>query len=157
VALAVHSLVDFNLRIPSNAALAAFLTAAALGSTGLRLVLLSPLRCRLLAALVGSCLLAISASWLVRDADPAEILQRAASAPTAAARSLRVRQADAALRSAVSRRPTDAPSWLLLAWVYAERGEATVAASLATYAVSLDPERDALRTAAEPLIRSAQQ
>ena len=36
VALAVHSAVDFNLRIPSNAALAALLAAAALGPAGVR-------------------------------------------------------------------------------------------------------------------------
>ena len=156
LALAVHSLVDFNLRIPSNAALAAFLAAAALGSAGVRLVPLSPLRCRILAALVGSCLLATSSIWLARDEDPAEILQRAASAPSAVARSLRVRQADAVLRSAVNRRPADAPSWLLLAWIYAERGDATAATALATHAVSLDPQHAALRAAAEPFIRSAQ-
>ena len=34
VALAVHSAVDFNLRIPSNAALAALLAAAAAGAAG---------------------------------------------------------------------------------------------------------------------------
>jgi hypothetical protein len=148
-ALSVHSLVDFNLRIPSNAALAAFAAAAAAAAAGVRPRPMS----RPLAAGLGIGALALAAAtarlperpWLLARTE----LQAAASAGAPAVRRLRLERASVALERALRQRPAAAESWLLLAFTHQALGRADSAAALARHALVLDPERPGLREAVE--------
>ncbi len=151
LALAVHSAFDFNLRIPSNAALAAFVAALVAATSGQRPVPMSR------AATGGLGLLAALLLGLALRVPPdsaaaarAEVVS-AALAETAEVRALRLERAEAALRQALERRPAHAESWLLLAAVRADRGDPVGAAALAHQAASLDPQRKELAGAAEKL------
>jgi O-antigen ligase len=153
VALAVHSAVDFNLRIPSNATLAAVLAASVAGVAGPRPRPLSrPVS--ILLALVGLALL------LAVVAEPREPwraaygeIQAASVAETPESLALRLERTEVALERFLRRRPAHAESWLMLAGVRAARGDPASAATLAGHAIVLDPEREALREAARPLQR----
>jgi O-antigen ligase len=150
-ALAVHSAVDFNLRIPSNAALAALAAAAAAGAAGARPLPLPRtatlgLAALALALLVGAARLPES-PWLAARAEAAA----AAAAPSPVVRRLRLERAEAALSRLLRRRPAHAESWLMLAGARAARGDAAAAASLARHAAWLDPERPGLAAAARRL------
>jgi len=151
-ALAVHSAVDFDLRIPSNALVAAFLVALAAAASGTR-----PLRGPAVAAAFSLAVLV--GLWLAPE--PArEVAGRAiagaVSATSPEARLLRLTQADEALSSRLSRRPADAEAWLLLAWTRAAGEDGRAAVALARYATSLDPERGGLSKAADALIRAVE-
>jgi cytochrome c-type biogenesis protein CcmH/NrfG len=153
-AVAVHSAVDFSLRIPSNATLAAFLAALAAAASGSR-----PLRAP---ALVAALPLAVLVGlWLARPEPDEDVFRRAiagaASATLPEARVLRLTQAEGALTARLGRRPADAEAWLLLAWTRASGANGGAAVALARHAVSLDPERDGLRAAADAIIRSVEQ
>jgi O-antigen ligase len=159
-ALAVHSLVDFSLRIPSNALLAAFLLAMAAATRGVRGPELSR---RAAGVASGLALLSASAwslfgvpavtkperAWLQAGAEAA----LARRAPAREVRELRVERAHAAAREAVSLRPAFAEGWLLLAALERERGGAEAARDLARHAAWLDPRRPELAAAAEALGR----
>lgn len=148
VALAVHSAFDFNLRIPSNAVLFAFVASVAAAASGLRAwpgarpsgVALGLLAALLLALALGSA------------PDPAPAARRevaeAVTADRPEVRALRLDRAETALRRTLERRPAHAESWLLLAAVRAQRGEAAAAAALSRHASALDPQRKELQTAA---------
>jgi O-antigen ligase len=146
-ALSVHSLVDFNLRIPSNAALAALAAAAAAAAAGVRP---RPMP-RPLAAGLGIGALALAAAtarlpdrpWLLARAE----LQAAGSASAPAVRRLRLQRAEVALERAVRQRPAAAESWLLLAFSHQALGRADTASAYARHALVLDPERPGLREA----------
>lgn len=150
LALAVHSLVDFNLRIPSNAALAAVLAAIAAGAAGPRLRSLNRPVAATLALAVAGLLTALTllppAAWHAAHDE----IRHADRATTVDSRALRLDRAEAALARVLQKRPAYAESWLLMASVRAAKGDAA-AAPLARYAVTLDPERPALREAAERL------
>jgi O-antigen ligase len=151
IAVAVHSAVDFNLRIPSNAALAALLAATAAGATGVgRRPLSRPASAVLVLGALG--LLAAAAAL---PADPSlsarEEARLAGVAATPEARGLRLGRAEAALGRVLRLRPAHAESWLMLAGVRGAAGDAATASSLAAHAVALDPERPALREAASRL------
>lgn len=153
VALAVHSAVDFNLRIPSNAALAAVLVASAAAVAGVRPRPLSRSASALLALLV----LALLAAVFVLPAEPwraaRDEVRLVGRATTPESRALRLERAEVALGRLLRRRPAHAESWLTLAGVRAGEGDPASATSLADHAVALDPEREALREAARPLRR----
>jgi len=153
IALAVHSAVDFNLRIPSNAALATVLAAAAAGAAGLRQ---RPLP-RLLGAGLAAGAVALLVAVLALPAEPwldaLDEARRAGEATTPEARALRLERSDGALVRVLQRRPAFAESWLVLAGVRAAAGDSPAAAALARHAVALDPERQALRDAAGTLER----
>ncbi|MCG6924503.1 MAG: O-antigen ligase family protein [Acidobacteria bacterium] len=153
VALAVHSAVDFNLRIPSNAALAAVLASAAAGAAGVRPRPLS----RRVAAVLGLLVIALLAAVVRLPTEPwlaaREEARLAGMATTPESRGLRRGRAEVALTRLLRRRPAHAESWLMLAGVRAASADRVSAASLAGHAVALDPERAALREAAEPLRR----
>jgi tetratricopeptide (TPR) repeat protein len=146
-ALAVHSAVDFNLRIPSNAALAALAAAALAAAAGARP---RPLA-RPLAAGLALCALALAAAtarlsdrpWLAARAE----LQAAVAATTPAVRRLRLERAEAALSGVLRRRPAHAESWLMLAGTHRALGRPATAAAFARHALALDPERPGLREA----------
>jgi O-antigen ligase len=139
-ALAVHSLVDFDLRIPSNAALAAVLAAAAAGAVGVRS---QPLPRRGSFAAGGvALLLLVRLSTLPppASAEARERVREAALSGTGDALPLRLERAEASLLRALSRRPGEAETWLQLAAVRTVRGDAS-AAALARHAASLDPQQ----------------
>jgi len=153
VALAVHSAVDFNLRVPSNAALAAVLASAAAGAAGVRPRPLSRPVAAAGALLVLVLLAAVvrlpSEPWLVAR----EQARLVGVATTPESRALRLERAEIALGRLLRRRPAHAETWLMLAGVRAGGADPVSAASLADHAVALDPERAALREAAGPLRR----
>jgi O-antigen ligase len=149
LALAVHSLVDFNLRIPSNSLLFAFLAATVLAC-------LAPSRESRgsLAALVSLCLLALlavahlpSPRWI----DTAGVTSLAQSRLSIAP--LRARQVEDELRRFVNARPGDAEAWVWLGWSRATLGRREEGSALAGYGASLDPQRQALGEAAARLSR----
>ncbi len=150
-ALAVHSAVDFNLRIPSNAALAALAAAAAAGAAGVRSrALPRAAAVSLAAAAVGLLVAAVrlpETPWL---AARAEVVGVGTSA-SADVRRLRLERAEAALSRLLRTRPAHAESWLMLAGVRAARGDAAAAAALARHAAWLDPGRPGLVEAAQAL------
>jgi O-antigen ligase len=148
VALAVHSAVDFNLRIPSNAALAAVAAAAVAAGAGLRRRPLE--RASALAFATAAALLAVAVVAQPRERWTAarQEVVAAATAPVEAVRRLRLERARAALAEVLRRRPGHAESWLMLAGVEQALGRHAAAAGLARHAAELDPERPGLREAA---------
>jgi cytochrome c-type biogenesis protein CcmH/NrfG len=154
VALAAHETVDFNLRIPSNAALAALAAAAAAGAAGVRP---RPLpRAGALALAAGAAALLASAvslpdrPWLAARQEAVQ----AAAAVAPAVRQLRLARAEADLGGLLRRRPGHAESWLLLGGTRAALGDAAAGAALAAHAAWLDPERPGLAEAAARLAPS---
>lgn len=150
-ALAAHSAVDFNLRIPSNAALAALAAAAAAGAAGVRPRPLPRAGAAGLAAGALALLLAAASlpdrPWL---AARQEAVQAVASVAPAVRR-LRLERAEAALLRLLGRRPAQAESWLLLAGTRAALGDAASGAVLARHAAWLDPGRPGLAAAVDGL------
>jgi O-antigen ligase len=151
VALAVHSAVDFNLRIPSNGALAALAAAAAAGAAGVRP---RPLP-RAAAVVLSVCALAfVLAAASLPDRPWLGVRQEAILATTSvtpAVRRLRLERAEEGLARLLARRPAHAESWLLLAGTRSALGDATSGAALARHAVWLDPGRPGLAEAADRL------
>jgi O-antigen ligase len=149
VALAVHSGVDFDLRIPSNAALAALAASALAGVAGLRSKPLARTTCLALGALV--CALAFVALSPASAGDAASAAREhviaAAATPLPEARRLRLERAAAALCDLLRRRPAHAESWLLLAGVDHALGRQAAAAAFARRAAWLDPGRTGMRQA----------
>jgi len=148
-AAAAHSGVDFVLRIPSNAALAAALVAVSAALAGPRPRPLGRRGSLVLAglvALLGGALLALPAS---PSALARERVREAALAATPEARALRLDRAEDALRRALAWRPAHAEAWLQLAAVRRARGDDASAIALARHAVALDPQRPDLRRSAE--------
>ncbi len=148
VALALHSAVDFDLRLPSNAALAALAAAAAAAGSGEREKPLGRAASAVL-ALGAMLLLGATLGLAAPQPSPPEDLRLVASASSAPVRQLRLARAEAALSSLLRRRPAHAESWLMLAGVRGARGDPAGAAALARRAVWLDPLRPGLREAAE--------
>lgn len=137
-ALAVHGLIDFNLRIPANAALAAVMAALALAPLAAeRRPPTSALAAGALAVLLASAALLPLASarrgWVEE--------RRGVVARDPVVRDVKQRRLQAELRRAVAQRPTDLEPWLLLAWVEALRGGSERSAALAAHALALDPRR----------------
>jgi O-antigen ligase len=154
--LLVHSGFDFDLRIPSNAILAALLVSVVAAGLPLRPARAGPTRAA--AAAFGlAALLVLTRSTL--DFDPAarwaqarSEAQMTAQSALPEARALHLDRTERRLRATLRSRPAHAEAWLLLAGVRAERGDAS-ARELARHAVELDPERADLRSAAEVLGR----
>jgi hypothetical protein len=150
-ALAAHSAVDFNLRIPSNAALAALAAAAAAGAAGVRPRPLSRAGAMGLAA-AALALLAAAASlpdrpWLAARQEAAQ----AGASADAAVRRLRLERAEVALTRVLGRRPAQAESWLLLAGTRAALGDSAAGVAMARHAAWLDPGRPGLAEAVDRL------
>jgi O-antigen ligase len=149
IALFVHSCVDFNLRIPSNAALAALAAALAAAVLGPRTGYLSrPLAAALaLGALALAALVARppDAPWLAARAE----LEAAESSTLPAARRMRLERSESELRRALRSRPAHAESWLLLAYTQQALGRRDTAAAFARHALGLDPQRPGLAEAVE--------
>jgi O-antigen ligase len=149
VALLVHSAFDFNLRIPSNALLFAFLAAMSMAAGCPVQLRAAALRAR--AACVLALLGALGAAGATAMAtSPGQVLPVTDSYST-----LRRQRAEAALTEHLGLRPADAEAWLVLGWVRAARGAAADGMALARYGASLDPLREPLqRQAALLLVRA---
>jgi len=154
-ALAVHSAFDFDLRIPSNAALGALAVAMAVASVGgsARALGRGPAAALALGALLllASVLTLPERPWRAAR----EEARRALAAPEGPVRTLRLLRAEAALVALLRARPGHAESWLMLAAVRRASGDPSTAAALARRALWLDPGRLGLREAALPLTAAA--
>jgi O-antigen ligase len=156
VLLLVHSAFDFNLRIPSNALLAALLAAVVAAGAPLRPV--APRAAGAAAAAFGlAALLALlpagapidpAAAWEQARSEA----RRAAASTMPAARTLYLDRTEQALQETLRKRPAHAEAWLLLAGARAERGHPS-AADLAGHALRLDPQRPDLRGPVQALSR----
>jgi O-antigen ligase len=147
VALLVHGLVDFNLRIPSNAIMAGALMALAVAPVGA-----APWRGPSRWAPVA--LVAAAAIVYATRTDPAPILSEARAFAVkgyAPAAPLRISMADRRVRDYLGRRPADPEGWLLAAWTTGMRGDPAGAQDLAAYAITLDPQRASVSEAARGL------
>jgi O-antigen ligase len=145
-ALLVHSVFDFNLRIPSNALLFAFLSALALAAAGAA----EPGEGRrpwgaLAVAVALAFAVAIPAASTRHLPDEAAAFAVKGGRPVTA---LRVAQATEALTAHLRLRPADAESWLFLAWLRAAGGTQDDARTLARHAAELDPQRAAIQSEA---------
>jgi O-antigen ligase len=150
-ALAAHSAVDFNLRIPSNAALAALAAAAAAGAAGVRP---RPLSRAAAVGLAAGALALLAAATSLPDRPWLTARQEAVQAAVAtepSVRRLRLERAEVALARVLGRRPAQAESWLLLAGTRSALGDAAAGAVLARHAAWLDPSRPGLEEAVDRL------
>jgi O-antigen ligase len=149
-ALLFHSAFDFNLRIPSNALLFAFLCALALAAaTPEPAALAGGVRRHLgIAPVAVALVLAVLTPAAPTSALPEEALAFAAKGGRPVT-PLRVQQATEAVAAGLRRRPANAPAWLFLAWLRSSAGAQADAATLARHAASLDPQRAALVEAAK--------
>ena len=153
-ALAVHGLVDFNLRIPSNAimfvALMAF-TMAPLGSLAWR----TPRRWAFVAAVaaVAVTYLSLATPWPSLGEARASAV-KAQEAQQKEGRSARLWIANRNVRAYLGRRPADPEAWLLAAWTTSAIGDGDRkdAAALARYAVTLDPQSPDAQEAMRALV-----
>jgi O-antigen ligase len=145
VALTVHGLVDFNLRIPSNALM--FVSLAVLAAAPLGCVAHAGRRRWAFPAA-----LALIALVSARAADPWPLLRDARASALKvdpAAPALRLALADRHLRQYLAARPADPEAWLLASWVAARAGRTDDATGLVHHAIALDPQSPALLAAAK--------
>ena len=149
--VAVHSLVDFPLRLPAVATAAALAATvlAALGPRAPEAVEPVPRRSWWPVRTVLAGTLVLLAGQLAVPGTP----PRAASLPEvrlvtrAGARPApsRARVSEARLRQHLRTRPGDAYGWMILAWLRASAGDHAAGRALARHAVALDPTREPLR------------
>ena len=148
-ALLVHSTFDFNLRIPSNALLFAFLCALALAAATPESATtrrpIGALAVALAVALALALAVATPATPSLNLPDEARAFAVKGGRP---ATPLRVAQATGALTAHLQRRPADAEAWLFLAWLRSVGGALDDAKALARYAAQLDPQRAAIQSEA---------
>jgi len=148
VALGVHSLFDFNLRIPSNALLAVALLLYALPSRPHAGAPRQRLRARVVSGLIVmvGIVVGVLASWSEPAWDP-RTLARASGRED---RQLRHASLQATLVELLRERPAASLAWAQLAWLRhsASREEA---AELARWGLGLDPQNLALQRATERL------
>jgi len=151
-ALTVHGLVDFNLRIPSNATMLIALMALAmapLGSVawpgwkrwgGVALVMVvaiaSANQAEAWPALRHARVLAVKATQPGREG----------------AADMRLSMADGRVREYLGLRPADPEGWLMAAWTASMQGRPGKAAALARHAIALDPQRPGVAQSAKSLI-----
>jgi O-antigen ligase len=154
-AVYVHSAFDFNLRIPSNALMAALLAAVCASAVlpaarrttrGTR----SPRSVAGPVLVAASLLAALGTPWIEPRWDPAALVRAATPARTDLRRSALERDVTALLR----KRPARAPTWVHLGWLRfsASREDA---AAFALWGVALDPRHEDLARASAPLREAA--
>jgi O-antigen ligase len=152
-ALLVHSAFDFNLHIPSNASLFAFLAALSVGATG-HATRSHGHRWSLVAAsaMMLGVLLATVTTPLTRFSGPDAVHRLSAAG---AITPLRGALAEASLVANLRHHPADAEAWVVLGWLRAIHGSGKEGAALARHGADLDPQRQALREAAARLAAEA--
>jgi O-antigen ligase len=151
VALTVHGLVDFNLRVPSNALMFVALMVMAVEPLG-TITWQGRSSWWLIAALAAIAITYARATeaWpLLREAHASAV--KAAQSDTRAGAGLRVSMADRRVREYLGVRPADPEGWLLAAWVAAVSSRPADVAGLARHAIVLDPEQPGVREAARTL------
>jgi O-antigen ligase len=141
LALAAHSLFDFNLHLPSNGLLAGALLAFLLASATDPRPRASLALAVMVTAAIGLAV-GVATTWRPARLDPGPLL-RAASAAT----SLRRATLETTITAHLRRRPADAEGWLALAW-FQQATSAGSARPLASWAVQLDPTNAGVRRAA---------
>lgn len=157
VGVAVHSFVDFPLRLPAVASAAA-LAVTLLAALGPRpqespdpapRPSAWPLRATLAGTLVLLAGQLVLPSSPTRAASLAEVrlVTRAGARPAPS----RARVGEARLRQHLRARPGDAEGWMVLAWLRAAAGDHTAALALARHASRLDPTRESLQAYREDL------
>jgi O-antigen ligase len=143
VALGVHSLVDFNLRIPSNALLCALLAATLVSqsvrSQGRRLPTLG---------LLVVCAATLSVVGRPGFRDLPEVYRTLTVATP-----LRLALLEASLQEHLRKRPADAEAWVWLGWTRTVPRADEQAIALVGYGAGLDPQRKALGAVADELTR----
>jgi O-antigen ligase len=153
-ALLVHGLFDFNLHIPSNAALFATVAALAAGAGHPALT-----RFRRGASFALAAAAAVLLASTLRPMPPAPTAyadaMHAAASPDVTARRLRMARAEEGERKLLARHPADPAAWLLLAWIRGVQGKPAEAAELARHAVELDPQNPDVAAQAAPMIDAA--
>jgi hypothetical protein len=154
-AIYVHSAFDFNLRIPSNALLAALLAAVATAGTcaagGPRTAGRPDVGAwvnRLL--LASSLLVAILTPWREPRWRPSALARVSVSPRT----DLRRSSLEGDVTSLLRRRPGLASAWVQLGWLRFPRARGE-AGALAAWGVALDPQHEELTLAAAPLREAA--
>ncbi len=152
-ALLVHSAFDFNLHMPSNATLFAFLAALSVGASA-HTRRSHPRRWPLVAAsaLVFGVLLATLTTPHTRFSG-SDAMHRLSAA--GAITPLRGAQAEASLVANLRRHPADAEAWVVLGWLRAIHGSRKEGAALARHGADLDPRREALQEEAARLAAGA--
>ena len=152
-AVYVHSAFDFNLRIPSNALMAAFLAAVGVAAVSSRGAPTAPgdegstvAPRLLLLALAASLLAALATPWSEPPWAPGALARATAPARTDLRRSSLETDVIALLR----RRPAHAQAWVQLGWLRlpASREDGS---ALARWGLNLDPRHEELARAAAPL------
>ena len=148
-ALAAHSLVDFNARLPASSLLAACALALVLGpasghrAAGGRLYMSASLVCLVLT------LLAMPAATPGPGAQGLADVRVSLASMTPS--SARARRSEQVLGLHLRDRPADAPGWAILAWLRANAGADDEAQQLGRWASRLDPLRGSLGDYAEVL------
>jgi O-antigen ligase len=150
--LAAHGLVDFNLRIPSNAlmfvALMAF-TMVPLGS----IVWRARSRWAFVGAIAGVALTYLSPATTRPSLSAAYASAvKGYEAQRREGTSARLWMADRDVRAYLRHRPADPEAWLLAAWTSGANGHRNEGAALARYAVTLDPQSRAAHEAMRALV-----
>jgi O-antigen ligase len=149
IALLVHSAFDFNLRIPSNAILFAFLAAMSMAAACPVQLRASDLRSR--AGWVLALVTALGAAGVTAmSTSRGQVLRM-----TDASSTLRRERAEAELAAHLRCRPADAEAWLFLGWLRAIRGDGAEGMALARYGAALDPLRESLQRQAARLVVGA--
>ena len=149
LALLVHGAFDFNLHIPSNAILFAFLLALLAGAAGAGGAVRPTGMGLLVLVLVGGVLAALRAPGAGSPPDVSS-LRRAVA--TGDPRALRRATAEAELVGHLRRRPADAEAWAMLAWVRATTKDSPPSGLLGR-ARHLDPLNPGLAREVERLER----
>jgi O-antigen ligase len=145
VALLVHGAFDFNLRIPSNALLFAFLAAMSMAAACPAQLRAGDVRARV--GWVLALLVALGAAGVIAISTASgKVLPVTDTSST-----LRRERAEAELTAHLGRRPADAEAWLDLGWLRAARGAGAEGMALARYGAALDPLREPLQRQAARL------
>jgi O-antigen ligase len=145
VALALHSLVDFNLHIPASALVACLLLGMALSRKETRWLEDGRARALGFSALLAIAVAGVGLAVAASDGSVALRLEGAGR------RGLRARRAEVGVRTHLRARPADAEAWVWLAWLRANASVPDEGAALAGYASGLDPTREPLRASAAAL------
>jgi O-antigen ligase len=149
--LTAHGLVDFNLRIPSNALM--FVTLMTLAIAPLGFVAWRATRGWAFVAAVA----ALAATYGLQSRERPGLGPAHASAVKSQAtqrqdgRLARLWMADRGVREYLGHRPADAEAWLLAAWTAGARGNRADGGALARHAVTLDPQSRAVQEAMRAL------
>jgi O-antigen ligase len=148
--LGVHSAVDFNLHLPSNALVSTALVALLLALTADTSAARPRTRVLAVVVLGTSLAVAVLTPWVGSRMDTGILVRAAPSVQS----SLRRADVNGEVVAHLGRRPADTTAWLALAWLRASRSRAD-AVGLGSWAVRLDPTSQRVREASDRLSRES--